>query len=313
MEIPSTLGRDWHESTRPVLGSAQLGRSYGIANKFGMPSPDGAESILNEAWARGVRVIDTARGYGVSEERIGAFLKKHPDRNFSIVTKILPFDGSTEISFAEQIEASVSESLRALCLSELSTVLLHRASMLDTRAWDKLIELKSVGLIHNIGVSVQTPEEFMVAASTPDLTHIQFPFNILDFRWKESGIDSLVASRSDLVVHARSIYLQGLLSAEGSVRWPDVNDFRPAKVLSAIRTLVCEFGRESAADLCYAFVRGQRWINSSVIGMETREQVIENTRLASRRSLNSSELEEVTSRIPRVPVQLLNPALWPRF
>ncbi len=240
------------------------------------------------------------------------FLKRYPDHTFTVVTKISPFEGHSDESFSKGVEASIRESLRALSQSKLSTVLLHRASMIKSRAWDKLVELMSEGVIQHLGVSVQSPEEFLVAASTPQLTHIQFPFNILDYRWTESGIDKIVESRPDLVVYARSIFLQGLLSTERSVKWPAVENFSPSAIVSSIIDLARDFGRESAADLCFAYVRGQRWISSSVIGMETSAQVVENARLAGLRPLTTLEIKEAALRIPRVPVQILNPACWPR-
>ena len=80
---------------RLVLGTAQLGMPYGAANRTGMLSDNEAVAILHAAVDAGVTCVDTARGYGESERRIGlAFrgLKGAP----AVVTKV----ASTTSSFA---------------------------------------------------------------------------------------------------------------------------------------------------------------------------------------------------------------------
>ena len=47
-----------------VLGTAQFGMDYGIANLMGKPTRKDVLSILALAWEKGVRRFDTAPGYG---------------------------------------------------------------------------------------------------------------------------------------------------------------------------------------------------------------------------------------------------------
>ena len=69
---------------------------------------------------------------------------------------------------------------------------------------------------------------------------------------------------------------------------------------------------KGAADLCLAYARGQDWIDGVVVGMETEAQLDANLRLFVRPPLTAQECEAMAQRLPRVPEQLLNPALWPR-
>jgi hypothetical protein len=48
-----------------------------------------------------------------------------------------------------------------------------------------------------------------------------------------------------------------------------------------------------------------------VVGMETEDQLDANLQLFVKPPLCESECEAVARRIPRMPEQLLNPALWP--
>jgi aryl-alcohol dehydrogenase-like predicted oxidoreductase len=93
--------------------------------------------------------------------------------------------------------------------------------------------------------------------------------------------------------------------------WPQIDGVDPADTIALIATLVHEFGRESAADLCLAFVRGQDWIDGVVVGMETSDQLETDLHLFIQPPLTASECEEIERRVPKLPEQLLNPALWP--
>lgn len=68
-----------------VLGTVQFGMNYGINNTSGQVTPEVVNSILEEAGKTGVRLIDTAYGYGNSEDVLGKSpaLHKHPFRVIS--------------------------------------------------------------------------------------------------------------------------------------------------------------------------------------------------------------------------------------
>ena len=54
-----------------VLGTAQLGMSYGIGNRAGQPDPSRALEIVREARDHGISEFDTAQHYGTSEAVLG--------------------------------------------------------------------------------------------------------------------------------------------------------------------------------------------------------------------------------------------------
>jgi aryl-alcohol dehydrogenase-like predicted oxidoreductase len=57
--------------SRLMLGTVQFGLSYGIASRSGEPSYETARNILACAYDGGVNCLDTAPGYGISEEILG--------------------------------------------------------------------------------------------------------------------------------------------------------------------------------------------------------------------------------------------------
>ena len=93
--------------------------------------------------------------------------------------------------------------------------------------------------------------------------------------------------------------------------WPIIGGVDTAAVLSKISDLAHDLGRDDAADLCLAYARGQDFINGVVIGLETEQQLDRNLRLVLNRPLNRDECRLVEARLPRLPEELLNPALWP--
>ena len=72
-----------------VLGTAQFGMDYGIANLSGKPTKEVIFSILDLAWEKGVRRFDTAPGYG-SETLLGEFIFANGLQNEAIVLTKIP-------------------------------------------------------------------------------------------------------------------------------------------------------------------------------------------------------------------------------
>jgi aryl-alcohol dehydrogenase-like predicted oxidoreductase len=159
---------------------------------------------------------------------------------------------------------------------------------------------------------VQSPEEATAALACSDVRHLQLPFNLLDWRWTEAGIVENIRSRAQVTIHARSVFLQGLLAADDASIWPRIDDIDAAALISTIAEIARDFGRDSAADLCVAYARGQDWIDGVVVGMETEDQLDDNLRLFLRPPLSPADCADVARRLPRVSAQLLNPAQWPQ-
>lgn len=300
-----------------VLGTVQLGTPYGIANRSGMPDDDQAQAFIRRAIAAGIKSIDTARAYGESEARIGrALTGAHYDGE--IITKLSPLEQLTDASAPHNIEtqvrADIETSRTRLGVETLDCLLLHRADHLtrwNGKVWDVLQSLVDKGKIRRLGTSLQSVAEAKLAFETKGLTHIQLPLNVLDYRWREAGIDALARSRPDVTIHARSLYLQGLLVAGDAALFPDIAGIDASAIVETLNTCVAEFGRTSLADLCLAWGRSLDWVDGFVVGMETLAQLEDNLKLFASSSLSDKERLSLDARMPRVPEALLNPALWP--
>lgn len=300
-----------------VLGSVQLGLAYGAANRTGKPSRSAACRLVTRAADAGIVNFDTARAYGDSEDRLGEALAAR--KSVRTITKLSPLseiaaDADPRVVRAA-VDASIATSLEALNRQHIDCLLLHRACHMtefDGAVWDRLIERLEDGTVLALGVSVQSPAEALAALACNDVTHIQLPFNLLDWRWRDAGVIDRVRARSHVTIHARSVFLQGILAASDPSVWPAVEGVDPRAVIALIEDLARSFRRDSAADLCLAYARGQDWIDGIVVGMETESQLDENLRLFVRPPLAPEDCAVIESRVPRLPVGLLDPAQWPR-
>ena len=192
-----------------VLGTAQLGEDYGIAYKSRKILPKDFQLIMNLAQDAGIKSIDTAMAYGDSQKVLGML----GVNDWSITTK-LPLIPENIKSIDEWYLNAIISSLEELKINKIDTLLIHNVKELSERFGSELIRLlqssKKKGYVTNIGVSIYTPQELddFYNDFQPDI--VQCPYNIFDQRIHSSGwLQKLTTDNVE--VHARSIFLQGLI------------------------------------------------------------------------------------------------------
>ncbi|MBN8197306.1 aldo/keto reductase [Thalassospira povalilytica] len=305
---------------RLVLGTAQLGMQYGIANATGIPDRNAAVDIVLAALRAGVNTLDTAHCYGDAESILRDALALAVQEGLPIPRVITKLDTplaeeAEQLSDKETIQfvkQGVISSCRALGLEQLPVLLIRESwpLMRPTMFWETLLTLREQGLIHTLGLSAQSPAEVQLALKFPDIRHLQVPINILDHRWRNSDVFAQISVRGDLTVHARSVFLQGLLLAGNNSLWPDVSQGCGPDVIHALLKAKQMLNRSSLADLCTAYVLSYPQISGVVLGLETAEQLEENLRLVTTPALSNAERKFVDDIIPYVPSALLNPSSW---
>lgn len=210
---------------RLALGTAQFGLPYGISNRQGQVTPDGVRAILRYAEASGLDTLDTAIAYGNSEQRLG----EAGVFQWQVVSKLpaIP-DGCPDV--AAWVGALVSASLQRLQVRQLRGLLLHRPEQLlgaqGEALYSVLTQLKNDGRVQKIGVSIYAPEELDALCARFSLDIVQAPFNLFDRRLIDTGWLSRL-SRQGIEVHARSVFLQGLLLMQAATRPEKFNRWQP--------------------------------------------------------------------------------------
>ncbi len=192
-----------------ALGTAQFGFPYGIANRGGQVTRADVAKILSAAHASGVDTIDTAIAYGESEACLGEVGVD----GFKVVTKLPPIPDDVP-DVAVWIIEHFRSSLVRLRQTNLYGLLLHRSQQLSGKRGKQIAmaleQIKSAGFVQKVGVSIYAPEELEIVTASCAIDLVQAPLNLIDRRLVESGwLQRLVDN--DVEVHARSVFLQGLL------------------------------------------------------------------------------------------------------
>jgi aryl-alcohol dehydrogenase-like predicted oxidoreductase len=199
-----------------ALGTVQFGMTYGIANHGGQVSQAAAGRILALAASHGIDMLDTAIAYGDSEQALGQL----GVADWQIVTK-LPSVPDDCKDVAGWVETQISGSLARLGVARLHGVLLHRPEQFFDLQGAQLLaalkRLKEQGMTRKIGVSVYAPDELERLFNAIDFDLVQVPLNIFDRRLMDSGWAQRLKGLG-VELHARSVFLQGLLLMPASRR-----------------------------------------------------------------------------------------------
>ena len=293
------------EISRLVLGTAQLGMAYGVANRAGRPPEDEAVALVGVAWEGGVRGFDTAMHYGEAEAVLGrALARLGAAQKAEVVSKLAPDLDPFSPGLLEQ---SVRQSLARLGLPALAGLLLHREELLGQ--WERLSplleDLRGRGLARRVGVSVYSPGAALLALRCPGLDLLQVPSNALDRRFEAAGVFE-AAQAAGVRVQVRSVFLQGLLLLPGD-ELPAHMHFA-APFVRAYQALCAEAGLTPArAALGYAWTA---YPGADILaGAESAAQVRAN--LAAAAPLPPGLAGEFRQCFAQVPEQVLNPSLWP--
>lgn len=294
--------------SRLMLGTVQLGMSYGIANRAGRPAAGTAREIVSAAWEGGVNCFDTAAAYGESEAVLGdIFATAGPAVRPVLVSKIRALEpGLAAPAAAAAIRQSLAGSLARLRLARLPFCLFHRED--DAAYLPALLALRDQGLIGAAGVSVYRPEVALELIGRGTVDAIQLPASVLDHRFRRAGVFEAAAA-AGVAVFVRSVYLQGLLFLAADAIPPALAAVRP------VRRRLAALAREAGmapAELAVRYVLGLPGVTCVLVGVETVGQLRENLAVFARGRLEAPLRAAVERAVPALPEEILLPPLWPR-
>jgi len=261
-----------------VLGTAQFGLDYGIANRIGKPEENKAFEIMKYAIENGINYFDTAYSYGNSEIIIGKFLNvyKNYKNKVNIITKM---PSLKEEKFDEKnINNRFFESLHRLEQKSLYCYMIHDFKDIENNC-DEIgnifLKLKENGYIKKIGVSIYDSYQLEFLVKYFDFDLIQLPVSIFDQRFiTNKSLQRL--KRKNIEVYARSIFLQGLLFLKENTLSPKINKFKDYISRLNEISLKYNFSKEEIALL---FVNTITEIDKIVIGVEKIDQLQSNYKI----------------------------------
>jgi len=188
-----------------ALGTVQFGLDYGVTNLSGQVAIGEVKNILDYAKEKSIDTLDTASGYGNSEQVLGEV----GVNNYRIITKTTPLKNGID-----GVIKGFHQSLDSLNIGQVDGLLIHNIDDTKDKRFGKLFhklnELKEEGVIKKIGFSTYTPEQVDFLLENFDFDLIQVPFNVFDTRLVEGG-QLKALKKKNIEIHARSVFLQGVL------------------------------------------------------------------------------------------------------
>lgn len=294
------------DHSRLVLGTAQLGMKYGLANRTGQPDRETVNEILKTAWNSGIYEYDTAQAYGQSEQIIGKIIKEFGIANHvKITTK--PHPNLNHLDQGAMMQA-IEQSLDCLHVNKLHCLMLHREEMLDLwkEGLDDILQLMICkGMADHIGVSVYSPHRALQAIQTAGIKIIQLPTNILDRRFIRAGVFEAAAA-ADKKIYIRSVFLQGLLLMDPDVLPPHMIAAKP--ILDELHAISLE-NNLHIRQISLAYIKATQPNAKLIIGTETAKQLKEVINDAEM-ELSKEILKMLCDKFDSVDEKIINPTLW---
>jgi aryl-alcohol dehydrogenase-like predicted oxidoreductase len=279
-----------------ILGTVQFGLDYGINNKLGKVSFEEVCSILNFAYANGIRMLDTSSAYGDSEIVLGRFLQ-NSSKKFNVISKYP--------QSMNNVKAVFLQSSLHLKQKKLYGYLIHHFEFYQTHPhiWDDILFLKEEGYISKIGFSLYTIEQLIFLFEKKiSFDILQIPYNLFDKQF-ESYLKDIKSQKVE--IHSRSVFLQGLF-------FKDILSLNkrilPLKKYLEELHQYCIERQISVEQLALNYITSNPFIDGVIIGVDNKEQLQTNFKELNK-GINEYDIDFINS-IKIKEIALLNPTNW---
>ena len=215
------------------FGSAHIGELYNLVDEAD------SRATMDAAWGAGVRFYDTAPWYGrgLSEHRLGGFLRTKPRSEFQITTKVgrtlhrpkdlktfsrAPWTGGLnfEVHFDysyDGVMRSYEHALQRLALDKVDALVIHdldagfhgdKLAGYEKQLFDSgmraLAELKAAGDVKAYGIGVNLGEtlEGTAARVSIDFALVAMPYTLLDQASLHTGMAACVKRGVSVIIGA---------------------------------------------------------------------------------------------------------------
>ncbi len=306
---------EYRELGRTGLKVSELGYGAWGIGKAGWVGADDDESVraLERAIELGVTFIDTARGYGESERIVGQVVRRHPDAELYVATKVPPKNRTwpapsgldpADVFPGEHIRSSLEESLRASGLEAFDLLQFHVWSdeWIGRGDWLETIQaLKDEGKIRFFGVSINDyqPENALALVESGVADTVQVIYNVFHQAPEERLLPACLEHGVGVIVRVSLDEggLTGRITAD--TRFPDADfrssyfrDDRPAEVERRVTALDEDLGisADQTADIALRYVLESPAISTVIAGMRSVTNVERNAATSDGRRLTADQV-----------------------
>lgn len=297
--------------SRIGLGTVEIGLPYGIG-KTALPSDKEAQYILQRAVEMGIAYIDTARGYGVAEERIG---KSGIGKREGVVigTKCGQFLKQEPNIQGKELEKRIREEVdmsRKNLKQESLQLLQFHNELEDYTDFSEIIDilqrLKDEQKVEHIGVATRGETATLAAIQTGAFETIQVAYSIADQRMSVRVFS--LAQESRISVINRSTLLKGALTSM-RVNLPET--LRPLKDIADTAEEIAQSLGISLPELAIRFSASNSAVSSILIGTIKPEHLASAIHAIQKGPLSKDILEQLRPLAISDPDQI-DPAKWPK-
>jgi len=306
------LGKTGYEVSAVGLGTVEIGLAYGIGEQT-LPSERQAEQILKDALELGITYFDTARGYGVAEERLSKFGISKKE-GVIVGTKCAQFLEQGEDprgdELAGKIEADIDESLKKLKVDSLALVQLHGGSAEQIERGE-LVEimkrLQTKGKVQHVGIAVRDEAAASAAINSGYFETIQLAHSILDQRMVDNVLPA--AEGAGMGIINRSVLLKGALTPAMEKLPKELDSL---KENARLALSVAQKEGVSLPQLAMRFVLANKGVATALIGTVERAHLEEAVQAAEAQALPVKVLDEL-KKLAIDDVNQVDPSRWPDF
>jgi len=288
------------------LGTAQLGLDYGITNTNGKVVGEQATQILRSLKQHGFKYIDTAFGYGDSEQILGSHAKYIHDLKIS--TKLPSFSKSRrDISLSSFWDSSFQTSRSRLKALPIDTLYLHDIADFSPSNYgeccDWLLSKKDNNDFSRVGASIYCPDDLeLIPLDLVDV--IQLPVSLFNQTFLHSNLLPGLL-HNGISLQARSIFMQGALLVKTDQLPPFFSDDFKSHHAHWIKRF--DQAQTTALVESLSFIRDLGLFESSVVGVSTFREFLD----ISHASSLTARLGNEHSMISWAVDSDINPSNWP--
>jgi aryl-alcohol dehydrogenase-like predicted oxidoreductase len=290
-----------------ILGTAQLGGAYGIANRIGELDAQQARILVETALRTGINRFDTAKAYAGSERTLGSiFTSLGVNSRVRVSTK-----GSIAGIDASGLTSAVQDTLSDLQIEHLEHWLLHDENEIElwSSAFDaEALKLKNNRSVRSFGASVYHLDSAIAALQLRCLDSIQCPASPLDRRFLRCDALRELAKHGKQII-LRSVFLQGLCLLQA--------DEVPSGIKGGSEAVhaLDDFCRRHCMErdsfcLHYVLRRSQGLSSGLVVGSEAPDQLRRNVFIAQSNPMSSELFNEWDRFWPEDVEDLIFPSRW---
>ena len=271
-----------------ILGTAQFGYPYGVNNiKKKRINIRNINKVFEFYTKNNLNQIDTAESYGVNFDNLRKF-------NLKIDTKfVLNKKKKNENELLDLINKYKIKKKKSI-----NTIYIHDPENLFLKSGRKtfniLKNLKKKKFFNKIGISIYDLYLLKKIIKNFKIDVVQVPYSILDRRFENYF---KVLKKKNILIHVRSIFLQGALISNYKnriTRSPEVKNFK--KLVNKYKI--------NSKYACIHFVLKNRLVNKIIIGVDSHKQLKEI--LGYTYNVKFNYLEDISS----LNTKIIDPRNW---